>query len=319
MKGRVWGGLAAVVLVTSLTAHAQGPTFRSSTELVTLNVTVIGPNLKPVDGLSQDQFEVFEDGVRQKPEFFARGEMPLDVVVLLDTSASMAGSMELVRGAAVRFVNALRADDRAAIMGISGGLRVVQTFTDDKAVLLGAIKSTTAAGRTPLYAAIYTALRELEKTRRSYDTPRRQSVVVLSDGQDTASGFGFEDLMENVRRQSVAIYTIAPRQSPAAMAQREVVFGESTREQDFELRKIASETGGRAFFPAALHELTGVYDEIAAELSHQYSIGYHSTNPKLDGGFRRIAVRITAPGVRWRTRPGYLASRDITAAGPELR
>lgn len=319
MQGREWAGwLVGFLTISQLAATAQGPTFRRTTELVNLNVTVVGADMKPVEGLSQDQFEVLEDGVRQEVKFFAPGELPLDVVVLLDTSASMAGSMPLVQSAAMRLITALRADDRAAIMGISSGLRVLQPFTTDRNALGGAIKSTAAAGRTPLYASIYTALRELEKTRRAYNAPRRQAVVVLSDGQDTASGFGFAELIENVRRQAVPIYAIAPRPPEAVRAQREAVFGETTQEQDFELRKLASETGARAFFPVKLHQLTGVYDDIARELSHQYSIGYQSTNATPDGGFRRIALRVAASGVQWRTRAGYLAPREPATAGPEL-
>ena len=309
---------ASLLIMSQPIANAQGPTFRGSTELVNLNVTVVGADMKPVGGLSQDQFEVLEDGVRQEVKFFAPGELPLDVLVLLDTSASMSGSMSLVQNAAIKFVSVLRADDRATVMGISSGLRVLHPITSDRTALAHAIRSTSAAGRTPLYAAIYTALRELEKIRRSYDAPRRQAVVVLSDGQDTASSFGFDELMESVRRQAVPIYAIAPRQSRQVQVQREVVFGESTQEQDFELRKLATETGARAFFPVKLFELTGVYDDIASELSHQYSIGYQSTNGKLDGGFRRIALRVIAPGVRWRTRAGYLAPREPAAVGPDL-
>lgn len=315
LRAALVGGL---FLVSQVIAGAQGPTFRSATELVTLNVSVTGAGDKPVENLTQDQFEVFEDGVRQDVRFFAPGDMPLDVVLLIDTSSSMAASMDLVQSAAIRFTRALRDDDRATVMGISSGVRILQDFASDKTLLTNAIRQIKPAGRTPLYAAIYTALRELEKVRRTYETPRRQAVVVLSDGQDTASGFGFDDLMENVRRQAVPIYTIAPRSSATIKALRESVFGESTHEQDFEMRRLAAETGARAFFPVKLHELTGVYDDIASELAHQYSLGYQSTNPKLDGSFRHIALRVSAPGVKWRTRTGYIAERDA-AAGSDLR
>ena len=113
------------------------------------------------------------------------------------------------------------------------------------------------------------------------------------------------------------IYTIAPRPSQTIKAQREAVFGETTHEQDFELRKLAMETGARAYFPVSLHELSGVYDDIADELANQYSLGYQSSNAKLDGSFRHIALRVTAPGVKWRTRSGYLAPRETAAVGPE--
>jgi Ca-activated chloride channel family protein len=185
-----WVRLAAAVTLVSMWhthAGAQQPTYRSATELVSLSVSVIDHSLRPVAGLAADQFQVFEDGVRQEVKFFSPGELPLDVIVLLDTSASMTGSMDLVQQAAMRFARSLRASDRAAVMGISGGLRILQDFTTDRAVIEQAIKSTRPAGKTPLYASIYTALNELAKDRRHSDAARRQSIVVLSDGQDTYS------------------------------------------------------------------------------------------------------------------------------------
>jgi Ca-activated chloride channel homolog len=244
--------------------------------------------------------------------------MPLDVVILLDTSASMGSSLGLVQAAATRFVEALGPEDRASVMGISNGLRILQPLSHDMGAVTAAIRHTRAAGRTPLYASIYTALRELAKTRDAYETPRRQAMVVLSDGQDTASGFGFDELIDTVRRLGVPIYTIAPRPPQAIVEQREMIFGETTREQDFELRRLAAETGGRAFFPVVLQELAGVYQDIAIELAHQYSIGYESSNSRLDGGFRRIGLRVAAPGVKWRTRAGYIAHADALI-GADLR
>jgi Ca-activated chloride channel homolog len=308
-------GLALLLLTFSQSpAVAQQPTFRTATELVNLNVTVVGRDAAPVEGLTQDQFEVFEDGVRQQLKFFAAGEMPLDVAIMLDTSASMTGLLSFVQDAAMRLANALRPDDRASVMIVAGGLRIAQPLTSDKAAVAAAIRGAKAAGRTPLYASVYTVLRELEKTRRDYQAPRRQALVVLSDGHDTASGFGFDDLMNAVRRHAVAIYTIAPRPSASIKAQREAVFGETTHVLDFELRRLAGETGARAFFPVSLQQLAGVYDAIANELAHQYSLGYQSSNATPAREFRQIALRVTAPGVKWRTRTGYIAGAEQTAA-----
>jgi VWFA-related protein len=312
----VVGGL---LLGCQLSATAQAPVYRSATELVSLNVTVVGANALPVAGLRQEQFAVFEDGVAQTLKFFAPGDLPLDVVILIDTSASMATSMPLVQQAASQFVRALRAGDRATVMGISGGLRVLQTLTADMTAVDRAIHGTTAGGRTPLYSSIYAALIELAKIRRAEDaTARRQAIVVLSDGQDTASLFGFDDLMSTVRVQAVPIYTIAPRPSRVVKAQREAAFGESTHEQDYELRTLAAETGARAFFPVTLQELAGVYETIASELAHQYSLGYHSSNPARTGAFRRISLRVMAPGVKWRTRGGYRPAGGTSTPGDVL-
>src|SRR5918996_2298096 len=146
---RSWNRIAAAVTLLSLwhtAATAQPATFRSATELVSLNVSVTGQDAKPVSDLAADQFQIFEDGIPQQLKFFSPGELPLDVVILLDTSASMTGSMELVQQAAIRFAKSLRANDRAAVMGISNGLRVLQTFSSEFADVERAIKATRPAG-----------------------------------------------------------------------------------------------------------------------------------------------------------------------------
>jgi Ca-activated chloride channel family protein len=316
------GGKLLVLTVVALLAaapihsQAQSPRFKTGTELVGLSVAVTDAQAQPVPGLTADQFQVFEDGIAQDVKFFAPGELPLDVVILLDTSASMASSMPLVKQAATRFARALRPGDRASVMGISNGLRVLQAFTPAISDVEQAIQKTVPGGKTPLYAAIYTALNELEKLSRSVTEPRRQSIVVLSDGQDTSSAFAFDDLLSIVRHHAVPIYTIAPRAAKSVQALREQVFGESTMSADFELRKLADETGGRAFFPVTTFELAGVYDTIATELAHQYALGYESNNRARDGAFRRISLRIVVPGLKWRTRAGYVADR-VAAAGED--
>jgi Ca-activated chloride channel homolog len=302
--------MSIVACVGGLSVVSAAQTFRSVTELVNLNVTVVGPNASHVPGLTSEQFEVREDGIVQPLKFFAAGETPVDVMLLLDTSSSMTESMPFVRAAATRFVDAMRRGDRAGVMGIASGLRVLQPLTADPAALNEAIQATRALGRTPLYASLYSALNELEKIRRQEDgAVRRQAMVVLTDGNDTSSAFGFEELLPVVRRHAVPIYTIAPRQAPKIRLQRESIFGESTARQDFELRTLATDTGARAFFPVTLRDLSGIYDDIANELAHQYSLGYQSSNGSHDGAFRRIALRVIAPNVKWRTRTGYIAER----------
>lgn len=315
----VWIGLTvASLFATADAVRAQQPSFRVSTDLVNVNVSVVGADAQPVQGLTEDQFLLFEDGVPQQVQFFAAGEMPLDVAILLDTSASMAGVMPLIRSAASRFATALRDHDRVTVMGIATGLHILQPLTHDKQAAIQAIASTRAGGHTPLYSSVYTALAELEKVRRTYDAPRRQAIVVLSDGDDTASGLGFDELLDRARRSAVPIYTIAPRPTRTIQALREAAFGETTHLEDFELRRLARETGARAFFPVALQDLSGIYDDIAQELAHQYSIGYQPTNAHFGGEFRRIALRVVVRGVTWRARTGYIADA-LHTAGPLLR
>ncbi len=305
--------VVALLAMWQMPAAGRQPTFRSATELVSVNVAVTDAKAQPVRGLSAEQFVIFEDGVRQDVKFFSPGELALDVVILIDTSGSMTGSMALVQQAAIRFARALRPTDHAAVMGISGGLRVLQQFTSDRAMVEAAITATQSAGRTALYASIYTALNELEKQRRATTEPRRQAIVMLSDGCDTSSTFTFDELLKVVRSRGVPIYAIVPRSPGVTTAVREHLGSDSTRLADFELRKIASETGARSFFPNTLSELAGVYDAIATELAHQYSLAYQSSNTLVDGQFRRIALKINVPGLQWRTRAGYIAERARAA------
>ena len=161
---------------------AAQPSFKAGTQIVPLYVTVVDDEKRLVPDLGRDDFEVLDNGKPVTLTQFSNEPEAFSVVVMLDTSASMTGSMELVQQAAVRFAKSLRAQDRAAVMGISGGLRVLQAFTGELPAVERAIRSTRPAGKTPFYASVYTALNELMKERRLATSPRRQAIVVLSDG-----------------------------------------------------------------------------------------------------------------------------------------
>jgi len=163
-----------------------------------------------------------------------------------------------------------------------------------------AIRKTTAGGSTSLHNAIYISLKELKKIQaRSADDVRRQAIVVLSDGEDTSSLVGFDEVLELAKRSETAIYAIGLRgRSP------DHVRG-AFNEADFVLRQLSQETGGRVFFARTATELSGIYEQISQELSSQYMIGYQSRNPKRDGNWRRIVVRVSEPGATARTKQGY--------------
>ena len=284
-------------------------TFRSNVDLVALNVVVTDGDQKYVSGLGPSDFAVFEDGVQQDVSFFGASNVPLDLAILLDTSASMTGKMRLVQQSAIGFLNTLRAGDRAIIVDIKDATKIMYPLGSDLEAAKQSILSTAPKGGTALYNGTYLTLKEMVKERRTNGDVRRQALVVLSDGDDTASLVTYDDLMDLAKQSGIAIYTITMRSK--YLVQQAASRGHSYFSQsEFGMKALAQETGARSFFPTELSELSGVYASIAEELATQYAIGYSSKNPRMDGSYRRVIVRIAdKPGVRTRTRAGYTAQR----------
>jgi Ca-activated chloride channel family protein len=297
----------------------QTPTFRSGAALVSLNVTVQnGP--KYVTGLQPADFAVYEDGVKQDVRFFEADAVPVDLIVLIDTSASMIDKLDVVHEAAAGFVKTLRATDRGAVVTFSDNVSVAQPLTSDVAQLDKAIRATGAHGSTSLYNAVYVALKQFGRGAKDSSEVRRQAIVVLSDGEDTSSLISFDDVMGLARRMGVNIYTVG-LQSPDAIARQQLSTGHRYfSEADYSMKTLASETGATSFFPGPA-DLRGVYASIATELASQYSIGYVPANGHPDGRFRRVVVQVIShPELRPRTRQGYTAdSPAVARAGSSSR
>jgi VWFA-related protein len=293
---------------------SNAPVFRGGVDLVALNVVVTDGRQKFVSGLNQGNFNVFEDGVRQDVSFFATSAMPLDLAMLLDTSASMTDKMKTMREAATGFARSLRAGDRLTVVDIKDSVTVLHPLDSDMDGARQAIESTTARGGTALYNAVYLTLKDLVRGRRDSSEPRRQAIVLFTDGDDTASLVSFDDLLDLAKEAGVAIYTIALRSS---FDQRNADAAASRyyASSEFALKALAQETGARSFFPAEIGELAGVYGVIAEELASEYAIGYMPRNAKRDGSYRHVSVQVTstAGAVRTRTRAGYTAPRGTVA------
>lgn len=306
----------AVPVGTSTTPSAPLPSatspstvFRSGVDLVALNVVVTDGQQKFVTGLQADNFAVFEDGIQQDVSYFAATAVPLDLALLLDTSASMTDKITIMQQAATGFASTLRAHDRAMVVDIKDATRILQPLTGELPAVLSAIKTTTPRGGTGLYNGLYLTLKELVKERRTNEDIRRQAIVVFSDGDDTASLVSFDDVMDVAKQAGIAIYTITLR-SRFAVQQASASGRRYFSQSEYSMKALAQETGARAFFPLEITELAGVYGSIGEELASQYAVGYTPKNPRRDGAFRRVVVRIAdRPGVQVRTRTGYTAPR----------
>ncbi len=296
-------GTAGAVLLATIAAAAQEPprVFRAGVDLVSLNVTVSDGQNRYVTDLERADFTVFEDGAKQDLQFFSRSNLPIALSLLIDTSASMEERLVVAQDAAVGFAQRIRPQDLAQVVDFDSRVEIVQGFTNETAALEQAIRGTSSGGSTSLYNAVYIALRELAKVKaKSQEDVRRQAIVVLSDGEDTTSLVSFEEVMELARRSETAIYTIGlqPREQGAL---------KGFREAEFVLRQLAQETGGRSFFVQRAEELSGVYGQIADELSSQYTMGYASKNPRRDGAWRKVLVQVSRANTTVRTRRGYYA------------
>jgi Ca-activated chloride channel family protein len=286
---------------TDQTPPPSAPSFRAGVDVVSLNVTVTDGTAHYVTDLQQEDFSVYEDGIKQDITLFSRTNLPVALALLIDTSASMETRLPVAQEAAAGFARRLRPQDLAEVISFDSRVIVLQTFSNRVTELEQAIRKTSAGGSTSLNNAVYIALKDLKKiVAKSADEVRRQAIVVLSDGEDTSSLLPFEEVLDLAKRSETAIYTIGLKADDSSNAR-------GFKEAEFVMRQFAQETGGRAFFPMQIAELANIYGQISDELSSQYTVGYTSRNPRRDGAWRRVVVRIGRPNATARTKTGYFA------------
>jgi VWFA-related protein len=300
--------VSAILVVTSSSAIAgpagRAPKFEAAVEMVDLGLTVVDGREQYVTDLRPEDVAVFEDGVQQEVSLFSRDEMPLSVSLMIDASESMGPRLAFAQQAACRFVRTLRNDDLAEVRRFNGRAEVVQEATSDTAMLENAIQGVQVEGATALYNALYIVLKERSKLRKSEAPPRRHAIVLITDGKDTISTVRDEDVLKLARRAGVAIYAIG------LPVLHELSWEMDGKQAVHFLTAASRETGGFAHFPVSLSELDALYARIARELRAQYTIGYVSSNPRQDGGWRRLAVQTPGrAGLQLRYKLGYFAAR----------
>jgi Ca-activated chloride channel family protein len=300
---RIAGALVATAIASTAAAAARQEVFRGGTDRVVLNITVVDGKGRLLAGLGQDDFVVFEDGRPQSVTYFSNEALPVALSLLLDSSVSMEGKMRVAQDAAIGFVKRLRPHDIAQVIDFDSRVSVRQPFTNDHRALEQAIRATQPDGSTSLYQSLYIAQSELSRDRaRVGDQIRREAIVVLSDGEDTTSLIDYDQVLDSSRRTGVIVYAIGLRAKDQLPSQE-------YRSAEYVLRTLSNETGGRVFFVSDTAELPAVYGQIAGELAGQYTLGYRSTNPKRDGTWRRLAIRVTRGEAAARTRTGYFAPK----------
>jgi Ca-activated chloride channel homolog len=272
-------------------------------DLVVLHVTVADDHGQFVPNLQEGNFRVFEQNVEQKISYFSRQDIPVTMGLIIDNSGSMREKREQVATAAMTFVRTSNPQDEAFVVNFNDEyyLDTEGDFTSDQRDLNDALSRIDTRGSTALYDALIGSLNHIKKGHKD-----KRVLLVITDGDDDASQKTLEDAIRAAEESTATIYTIG-------------VFSEDDREHEKRmvrhskkvLQEIAEATGGQAYFPDNLSQVTPICEQVAKEIRNQYTIGYYPTNTAKDGTFRAVQLKVIPPNGRGkllvRTRTGYYA------------
>lgn len=278
----------------------EGYVLKTSVDEVVLNATVISGS-QLVQNLTKDDFDVYEDGVKQTILSFQHTDLPVSIGLVIDNSGSMYKKRPAVNKAALDLVEASNPDDQAFVVNFSDEAFIDQDFTSDINKLRDGLSHIDSRGGTALYDAVVASADKLVA-----DAKRpKQVLILITDGEDNASSLTLEQTINRVQQLSgPVIYSIG------LLFGDEMDRGEVRRARKA-LELLSSETGGMAFFPKNVEQVDQIAAEVARDIRTQYTIGYRSTKPMSVPGFRRVEVVARAKGMgklEVRTRTGYFPS-----------
>ena len=280
----------------ALFALGQGTVFKSGTEIVSLFVTVADAQGRLVPDLTKDDFEILDNDKVQSIIYFENVIQPISVVVMLDTSGSMTGSISLLKEAAEQFLLRLLPADQGRVGAFNDKIQISAHFTKNRDELIGDVKELDFGNGTRLWDAVLMSLDELK------GIDGRRVVLVFTDGEDTESRTRLGATIDRARLDDAMVYAIG-LESNFFNGQRMV-----RSQPDSGLRKIADETGGGYFELKKTADLAPTFTRVAQELHAQYVMGFTPT--QLDGKIHKLLVRIKKPGMTARARRSYVAAPD---------
>jgi Ca-activated chloride channel family protein len=282
---------------------------KADVDLVVLHVTVSDKQGQFIPDLRQTNFKVFEDKTEQKISLFSRDDIPVTMGLVVDNSGSMREKRAQVNAAAMTFVRTSNPQDEAFVVNFNDEyyLDTEGDFTSDQKDLNDALSRIDTRGSTALYDAVIGSLDHLKKGHKD-----KRVLLVITDGDDDASRKTFEDAIKAAQRSNAAIYAIGVFSDDDRKNAKRMV-----RHSRKVLTELAKATGGEAYFPESLDQVTPVCEQVAREIRNQYTLGYYPTNTARDGSFRTVRVDVIPPHGRGkllvRTRTGYYAPRASPA------
>lgn len=286
-------------------SRQDAPVLRQKVQVVTLTASVVDGHNKTITGLTREDFELYENKIKQKIEYFANIDSPLSVGIIFDASASMSAKLDKAKETLKAFVAASHPDDDFFLVTFNRQAQLIADFADGDEVLRK-MNSIRPEGNTALYDAVFLGLEKLKAARH-----KKRVLLVISDGQDNCSRYNLRQLSKHIKENDALIY---------AFSIAEVQGGDCGQLCQMYSRRamedLAEVTGGKAFFPMNLEDLEQATAQVALELRQQYSLGYVPTNTDRDGKWRKISLqvipneelRITRRKVIVRAKEGYYAT-----------
>lgn len=257
---------------------------------------------KFLSGLTLSNFEVYEDGKRQKIEkFVSPSQLPLNIALLIDTSNSVKLKLPFEKEAGEDFiatVTTYRKKDKVLMASFDSAVELHQDFTDNQELLIRALRKLKAGGYTKLFDGIYRVIEE--KMANLPDTEARRIIVILSDGEDTASEHTLRDAIEMAQRYDVTIFGVSTKNFKG------ISSGMVENADDKELRKLCEETGGQILLPSQKAELFRAFTQVAQDLRQEYVLFYTPTNQARAGKKREIKVKLVGADARLYHKQGYV-------------
>jgi VWFA-related protein len=290
----------------------EGYVLHTDVEEVVLNATVLDGN-RLVPDLTKDNFTILEDGVPQTLISFQHTDLPVSIALVVDNSGSMSRKRPSVNKSALDLILASNPQDEAFVVNFSDEAFIDQEFTSNVNKLRDGLSHIESRGGTALYDAVVASADKL-----ATDAKRpKQVLILITDGEDNASTLNLEQTIRRVQQLSgPVIYSIG------------LLFGDEmsraeVRHAHRALEMLSTETGGIAYFPKSIEQIDQIAAEVARDIRNQYTLGYHSTKPTTEPGFRRVQVNAEAKGMgklNVRTRTGYfpvvrLAKQPVKAGG----
>jgi Ca-activated chloride channel homolog len=282
----------------------QGPAvFRADTRLVVLNTTVVDKNGRLVTNLDRKAFQVYENGASQEIRIFKREDVPVSLGLVIDNSGSMRDKRAKVEAAALALVKDSNPQDEVFIVNFNEDAYLDnphgKDFTSDIKEMEEALTRIDSRGGTAMRDAIRMSIDHLkEKAHKD-----KKVLVVVTDGDDNSSVVSLENLVKQAQQSEVLIYSVGLLSEEERRAARRARTA---------LDSLAEATGGEAFFPRELAEVSAIANQVARDIRNQYTLEYSPSNQNMDGSFRQIKVVVNGAGghLTARTRSGYYATPD---------